>query len=67
MKKKVKDLTLKEIENICMKNHNYKDECLDTCPFSENASACWIACALLDDEEISVRKKELNLEIEVKD
>ncbi|WP_407414264.1 hypothetical protein [Methanobrevibacter sp.] len=66
MPKKVKDLTLREIEDICYKHHN-GDDCSSDCPFYDNASACWIACALTDDEEINQQAEELNREIEAGD
>lgn len=56
MKKKIKDLTLKELKNIC-KTHPW---CGDSCPISKANSICTCNPDDYDNEE-------MNLEIEVED
>ena len=56
MKKKIKDLTLEELKNIC-KLHPY---CGNTCPLNEANSICTCNPDDYDDEELS-------REIEVED
>lgn len=55
MKKKIKDLTLEEVKNICEKNK----EC-DTCPLIiAGMFPCGIAnCTFVEDKEIEVKEDE---------
>lgn len=63
MKKKIGELTLNEIINLCNRHHNIEDECVSTCPFFSEGRCCYLACMLADDYS----KEELSKEIEVEE
>lgn len=65
MKKKIGELTLNEIIDICNAHVNIKDECQSTCPFFSDSPCCYLACELTSLDDYA--EEELAKEIEVEE